>query len=206
MQVTRAVVFIPSRAQTPVPIWSWCTFAPRSAFKFHPSLGVNMRRVTGKRQTCAGLISTLCSAWPLLGYSKVFVENKPKVQLWGMITLSAPFKHIISVLSGTDYNNSWAATVILWMEGWERCDPPIQQSPCCSEQWAEGLGGLLHVGLNAAHCCHLNSLIFKSPHNCVIVVFLFPVMSQGLLPNGSVKIKLPESIPSSVLSLGPWSR
>lgn len=47
---------------------------------------------------------------------------------------------------------------------------------------------------------HLNSLIFKSPDNCVIVVFLLPVMNQGLLSNGSVKIKLPESIPSSV----PW--
>lgn len=56
--------------------------------------------------------ATLCSAWSLLDYSKVFVENKSKVQLWWMITLSAPFKHIISFLSGTDYNNSWATTVI----------------------------------------------------------------------------------------------
>lgn len=46
---------------------------------------------------------------------------------------------------------------------------------------------------------HLNSLIFKSPDNCVIVVFLLPVMNQGLLSNGSVEIKLPKSSPGSFL-------
>lgn len=43
---------------------------------------------------------------------------------------------------------------------------------------------------------HLNSLIFKSPDNCVIVICLFPGMN---LSNSSVKIKFPASIPSSVL-------
>lgn len=140
VQVTRPVVFIPSRTQTPAPIF--CIFVPGSAFKFLPSLGVRMRQVIPVWQGRAKPLQSSSAHSTLHGHcliiQKCLWKNESKVQLWGMITLSASFKHIISFLSA-DYNNSWAATVIFWMEGREKCDPVIKQSSAMLT-WAKGLG------------------------------------------------------------------
>lgn len=46
--------------------------------------------------------SSNCAAWSLIGYSNTFAESKYKVQLLWMISLYAPFKHIIFFQNDTN--------------------------------------------------------------------------------------------------------
>lgn len=130
-------MFIPSRTQTPAPIF---------AFLFqvqHLNSSPLWVWVLDKFSLCDREEPSLCrvhqhtvlcvvTAWLFKG---VCGKNKSKVQLWGIIILSASFKLIISFLSAADYNNSWATTVIFWMEGWGKCDPVIKQSPAMLKAW-----------------------------------------------------------------------